>query len=100
MKSGGKEAESEVKRKSAKAEHRKELMDPLLSMKQYVEAKKKSEDVSVKGSVSRPKTHSQVPAVHVYTYMYSCHSNLHGILEQMTIQTCIHVCWKRDEQSH
>ena len=63
MKSGGKEAESEAKRKSAKAEHRKELMDPLLSMKQYVEAKKKSEDVSVK---ARPNPHSQVTAVHVH----------------------------------
>ena len=33
--------EVEAKRRSAKAEHRKELMDPLLSMKQYVEAKRK-----------------------------------------------------------
>lgn len=63
VKSGGKGVESgssESKRKSAKAEHRKELMDPLLSMKQYVEAKKKSEDIPVKGTISRHNTHSQV----------------------------------------
>lgn len=34
---------SEEKRKSAKAEHRKELLDPLHTMKHYVTAKKKSE---------------------------------------------------------
>lgn len=39
---GGGEGGSEVKGKSAKAEHRKELLDPLHEMRHYITAKKKS----------------------------------------------------------
>ena len=51
---------AEVKRKSAKAEHRKELQDPLLSMKHYVTAKKKKEGLAVEGGVAayQRQTHS------------------------------------------
>ena len=51
---------AEVKRKSAKAEHRKELQDPLLSMKHYVTAKKKKEGLVVEGGVAacQRQTHS------------------------------------------
>ena len=38
---GGREEGSEVKKKSAKAEHRKELLDPLHEMRHYITAKKK-----------------------------------------------------------
>ena len=51
----------EAKRASAKAEHRKELLDPLLSMQRYMEAKKKSDDLSGReGAMSTLTVHSQV----------------------------------------
>ena len=43
-------AEVEAKRRSAKAEHRKELMDPLLEMKHFMEVKRKSEQEMTGGS--------------------------------------------------
>ena len=49
--------EAEAKRKSAKAEHRKELMDPLLSMQHYVETKKKT-DLEMAGGGSSDKKRS------------------------------------------
>ena len=50
--------EFEAKRKSAKAQHRKELLDPLLDMQHYVETKKKSEGLSGKGSECESRRHS------------------------------------------
>ena len=56
-----------MKSKSAKAEHRKELLDPLLSMKQYVEVKKKSEDLPLKGSTSELRSHNAPSQVRYLT---------------------------------
>ena len=50
--------EFEAKRKSAKAQHRKELLDPLLDMQHYVETKKKSEGLTGKGSECESRRHS------------------------------------------
>ena len=45
------------KRQSAKAEHRKELLDPLLNMQQYIKAKKKNDEVYGKDKIG---SHGQV----------------------------------------
>lgn len=78
--------EVEAKRKSAKAQHRKELMDPLLSMQHYVEVKKKSEGLSGKESECESRRHSHpiqvIPQTNtelMFQWVYSCERELHWV---------------------
>ena len=59
--------EVEAKRQSAKAQHRKELQDPLLEMRSHLKTKRKREEMA--GAAPRNEV-SQLHGVHLLCYVY------------------------------